>query len=227
MMIEVLPDAQSVARRGAQWIAAQAREAIAARGRFILGVSGGTTPSLMFRELARDDVDWDRVDVVQVDERVAPTGDRDRNLTALYESLRESPRAIARIHAMPVESAEFADGTAQYSDLLESIAGSPPVLDVVHLGLGADGHTASLVPGDPVLEVAESDVAWTGEYMGRQRMTLTFPMLNRARQVLWLVTGSQKADALSRLRGSDRSIPAGRIRQNAALVFADRAAAGQ
>jgi 6-phosphogluconolactonase len=225
MTIEVLADTRSVARRGAQWIAAQASSAIAARGRFALGVSGGTAPSVMFRELASEDVNWDCVDIVQMDERLAPAGDRDRNLTMLRESLSAAPRAIARIHPMPMANAP-AEGAARYVKVLESIGGVPPVLDVAHLGLGADGHTASLVPGDPVLDVADADVAWTGEYQGRRRMTLTFPLLNRARQILWVVTGVEKAPALVRLLKGDPAIPAGRVRPHAALVLADRAAAG-
>ncbi len=226
MTIEILPDAEAVARRGAVWILAQARAAIAARGKFVLAVSGGTTPWMMLRALASEDLNWVAVDIVQVDERVAPAGSSERNLTALRESLSASPPALSRIHAMPVESTHLADGAAEYAKLLRAIAGSPPVLDVAHLGLGADGHTASLVPGDPVLEVSDADVACSREYMGRRRMTLTYPILNRARQILWLVTGAQKVDALARLRNGDGSIPAGRIRPDAALVLADRAAAG-
>jgi 6-phosphogluconolactonase len=227
MTIEILPDAHSVARRGAQWIAEQARTAIAARGQFVLGVSGGTTPSPMLRELALAKMNWHCVDIIQVDERVAPAGDADRNLTALCENLGGMPRATARIHAMPVESEDLADAAKRYSKLLESVAGTPPVLDLAQLGLGADGHTASLVPGDPALDVADADVAWVREYQGRARLTLTYPILNRARQVLWLVTGSEKAGALARLLKGDRSIPAGRVRLDAALVLADRAAAGR
>ena len=111
--------------------------------------------------------------------------------------------------------------------MLEEIAGSPPVLDLVHLGLGPDGHTASLVPGDPVLKVADRDVAITGVYQGRQRMTLTYPMINRSRNILWVVTGAEKVPMLKRLRDADVSIPAGRIRQDPALILADRAAAGE
>jgi 6-phosphogluconolactonase/glucosamine-6-phosphate isomerase/deaminase len=162
-----------------------------------------------------------------VDERVAPEGDPDRNLSHLYESLLEhAPVRREQIYAMPVEVPELETAAERYAGTLKSIAGSPPVLDLVHLGLGPDGHTASLVPGDPVLNVTDSDVALTGVYQGRRRMTLTYQMLNRARSVLWLVTGKDKVTALARLRAGDVSIPAGRIQRGNALVLADQAAAG-
>jgi 6-phosphogluconolactonase len=127
---------------------------------------------------------------------------------------------------MPVESPDLEAAAAQYALTLQEIAGSPPVLDLAHLGLGPDGHTASLVPGDPVLDVTDADVAATGRaYQGRRRMTLTYPILNRSRRILWLVTGSEKVAMLARLRTGDRSIPAGRVSQDRALVLADRAAA--
>jgi 6-phosphogluconolactonase len=167
------------------------------------------------------------VHVVQVDERVAPAGDPDRNLAHLRESLLEhAPLSPERIHAMPVESSNLQTACEEYASTLRAIAGSPPVLDLVHLGLGPDGHTASLVPGDPVLEVNDADVALTGVYQGRRRMTLTYPILNRSRLVLWLVTGSEKAGMLLRLRAGDTQIPAGRIRADHARVLADRTAAG-
>jgi 6-phosphogluconolactonase len=100
------------------------------------------------------------------------------------------------------------------------------VLDLVHLGLGPDGHTASLVPGDSVLDVTDTDVALAGPYQGRRRMTLTYPALDRARRILWLVTGEEKVLMLARLRDGDTSIPAGRVSQHHALVLADRAAVG-
>jgi 6-phosphogluconolactonase len=128
---------------------------------------------------------------------------------------------------MPVESPDLEAAAEQYARTLRSIAGSPPVLDLIHLGLGPDGHTASLVPGDPVLEVVQADVGVTNPYLGRRRMTLTYPTINRARRLLWLVTGSEKTAMLARLRGGDPSIPAGRVRQERALVLADRAAAGE
>jgi len=228
MKIEVYADAESVAREAARLVAAQARAAVAARGSFVMAVSGGHTPWQMLRALAGEDVPWDALHVAQVDERVAPTGDPDRNLTHLRESLLEhAPLRPERIHAMPVESSNLQAACEEYALTLRAIAGSPPVLDLVHLGLGPDGHTASLVPGDPVLEVKDTDVALTGLYHGRRRMTLTYPILNRSRRVLWLVTGSEKAGMLPRLRVGDAQIPAGRVRADHALVLADRTAAGR
>lgn len=228
MKLEVFDDADSVARAAAATIAADARAAIAARGRFALAVSGGHTPWIMLRALAGEDIPWAGVHVYQVDERVAPDGHPDRNLTHLRESLlQHAPLRPEQIHAMPVEAADLEAAAAEYARTLWEIAGSPPVLDLVHLGLGPDGHTASLVPGDPVLDIADRDVAVTGVYQGRRRMTLTYPALNRARRVLWVVTGSEKVDMLRRLRDGDVSIPAGRIRREQALLLADRAAVRQ
>src|SRR5215475_3802433 len=176
MKIEVYADAESVARKAAELVAAEARVAVANRGLFVMAVSGGKTPWLMLRELAQEEVPWNAVHVVQVDERVAPSGHADRNLTHLRESLLEhAPLRPEQIHAMPVESADLEAACTQYALTLESIAGSPPVLDLVHLGLGPDGHTASLVPDDPVLNVRDADVALTNPYQGRRRMTLTYP----------------------------------------------------
>ena len=228
MKIRVLADADAVASEAAKLIAAEARAAVAARGRFVFAVSGGHTPWQMLRALANEDVPWKNVHLVQVDERVAPAGHADRNLTHLCESLLEqAPLRPEQIYALPVEDKDLEGAAASYAQTLREIAGTPPVLDLAHLGLGPDGHTASLLPGDPVCEVTDADVALTGVYQGRRRMTLTYPMLNRSRRILWLVTGAEKAGMLVRLRKGDVSIPAGRIRQDKALVLADRAAAGQ
>ena len=228
MKIEVYPDAESVARKAAELVAAKARDAVANRGSFVMAVSGGHTPWLMLRDLAQEDVPWNSVHVVQVDERVAPPGHPDRNLTHLRESLLEhAPLRPEQIHAMPVESPDLDAAAAQYAETLTRISGSPPVLDLVHLGLGPDGHTASLVPGDPVLGINNADVGLTGLYQQRRRMTLTYPIINRSRYVLWLVTGSEKAGMLPRLRAGDSSIPAGRVRAGHAVILADRAAIGQ
>jgi 6-phosphogluconolactonase len=226
MKVEVFSDADAVARQAAALIATEARAAVAARGRFVLAVSGGHTPWAMLRALSNEDVPWPSVYLTQVDERVAPAGDPDRNLTHIRESLH-APLRPEQILAMPVEAPDLQAAVARYAASLQEIAGSPPVLDLVHLGLGPDGHTASLVPGDRVLEVTDADVALTGIYQGRRRMTLTYPMINRARRILWLVTGSEKVEMLGRLRKGDALIPAGRIRQDQAIVFADQAAAQQ
>lgn len=227
MRMDVLVDAEAVAKRAAAVIAEEAGAAVAARGRFLLAVSGGRTPWILLRALATEAVPWEHVHVVQVDERVAPAGHPDRNLTHLRESLLEhAPLRPGHIHAMPVETPDLEAAAARYARTLREIAGAPPVLDLALLGLGADGHTASLVPGDPVLMVADRDVAITGVYQGRRRMTLTYPMLDRSRYILWVVTGAEKVSMLKRLQDGDASIPAGRIRRDPARILADRAAAG-
>lgn len=216
--LEIVRDAQAVGRRGAELLAAAARDAASAHGSFALAVSGGRTPLAMFAALADEDVPWPRVGIWQVDERIAPSGDPDRNLTGLLESLPESGRE--RVRPMPVDEPDLERAAEAYAAAL------PPVFDLVHLGLGDDGHTASLIPGDPVLEVSDRDVAITGEYRGRRRVTLTFPVLDRAERVLWLVTGADKAVPLRRVLEGDRSIPGGRVATPRQVVIADRDAAG-
>src|SRR5437016_2096162 len=226
MDVRIFADEASVAREAATMIAAEARAAIAARGVFVMAVSGGRTPWVMLRELASEDVPWNAVHFVQVDERVAPAGDPERNLTHLQESLLgQTSLQPEQIHAMPVEASALDAAAARYATTLQEISGSPPVLDLVHLGLGPDGHTASLVPGDPFLNVADADVALTASYQGRRRMTLTYPILNRSRRVLWLVTGRDKAEMVGHLFAGDASIPAGRVNSDHAVVLVDREAA--
>jgi len=215
--LAVVPDAEAAAHRAAEVVAEIARSAIEERGAFALAVSGGRSPSLMFADLAARDVPWEQVGIWQVDERVAPDGDPDRNLTGLLENLPPEGRGVVR--PMSVTDDDLDAAGDRYS------ASLPERFDLVHLGLGDDGHTASLVPGDAVLEVVDRDVAVTGEYRGRRRMTLTYPLLERQPLVLWLVTGEDKAAALPRLLAADPSIPAGRIRAARQLVVADRAAA--
>lgn len=224
MTLDRCDTAGDAAVAAADLIAARARAAVAARGQFVWAVSGGRTPALMLRALARADVPWHSVHVVQVDERIAPAGHVDRNLTGLRENLIELVGLTAdRVHAMPVESADLDSAATSYAQALSAIAGVPPVLDLVHLGIGPDGHTASLFPGDAVLDVADVDVAVTGVCLGRRRMTLTLPMVNRSREILWVVTGADKAPMLARLLAGDQSIPAGRVDQVNARVIADRA----
>jgi 6-phosphogluconolactonase len=226
MKTEVQPDDDAAAREAAAIIAADARAAILSRGRFLIAVSGGHTPWMMLRALADEQLPWESVHVFQVDERVAPASDPDRNLVHLRESLLDhAPMPADNIHAMPVEAADLDRAAEQYARTLQEVAGVQPLIDLVHLGLGPDGHTASLVPGDPVLDVTDADVAVTGAYEGRRRMTLTFPIINRSLRVLWLVTGGEKAGILARLCGGDPSVPASRVRRDRALIVADRAAA--
>jgi 6-phosphogluconolactonase len=213
---EVRVTADAVASAAAGYVAARAQAAVAEHGRFTFAVSGGHTPWAMFAALAQEDVPWPKVELFQVDERVAPEGDSSRNLTHLRESIGDAP---ARVYPMPVNDADLDAAAASYA------ASLPERFDLVHLGLGPDGHTASLVPGDPVLSVTGALVAVTQPYQGQQRMTLTYPALARAGQLLWLVTGADKRDPLARLLAGDQSIPAGRVRAARSLVLADAAAA--
>jgi 6-phosphogluconolactonase len=216
--VEVLPDAEAVASQAATEVATIAREVVDARGRFTFAVSGGRTPWSMFSALRTIDVPWERVELFQVDERVAPPGSPDRNLTHLIASL--PPLAVGQVHALPVNDDDLDAAADRYAREL------PDRFDLVHLGLGPDGHTASLVPGDPVLEITARAVASTQPYQQNRRMTLTYPTLNRAERVLWLVTGPEKVDALKKLRAGDRSIPAGRVEAADQCVLCDAAAAG-
>jgi 6-phosphogluconolactonase len=215
--LEVLPDAGAAALRGAELIAETAGEAIAARGSFALAASGGTDPWEMYRQLAEFEIEWERVEVFQVDERVVPDGDPDRNLTHLLESLPEA--AGDRVRPMPVTDEDLEGAAARYAEQL------PDSLDLVHLGLGPDGHTASLVPGDRVLDIDDRRVAITGPYQGHRRMTITYSELERARRIFWLVTGESKREALGWLLARDGTIPAGRVQAHESIVIADEAAA--
>jgi 6-phosphogluconolactonase len=217
--LEVFDDADAVHRRGAEVIAAAAREDISERGHFALAVSGGRDPWPMFSQLEDFDLDWTQIEVFQVDERVAPAGSDERNLTHLVESL--SIGAQGSIRPMPVTDDDLEAAADRYA------ASLPDAIDLAHLGIGPDGHTASLVPNDPVLEVTDRRVAVTsGEYQGARRMTLTYPELHRTRRLLWVITGGEKAEALRKLLGRDPSIPAGRVDPGGdSLILADRAAA--
>ena len=201
MKISVFDNDDGVALAAARMIAAEARRAVAERGIFTFAVSGGKTPWTMLKDLASEDLPWLKVHLFQIDERIAPIGDSDRNLT----------------HPM--------EGAKEYEQTIRKLCGTPPVLDLAHLGLGPDGHTASLVPGDAVLDVVGRDVALTGVYQGRRRMTLTFEMINRSRMILWLATGEAKVPMIARLQRADQSIPAGKIIQENAFLLTDTAAA--
>jgi 6-phosphogluconolactonase len=219
--VETCADADAASRRGAELIAAAARTAVVERGAFTLAISGGSSPWPMFERLAADpEMPWSQTAVFQVDERVAPDGDPDRNWTRAGRTLPLDRLAAA--HPMPVTASDVEAAARDYEALV------PDPLDLVHLGLGPDGHIASLVPGDPVLAADDRRVAVTAStYEGRRRMTLTYPALNAARRIVWLVVGEGPRDALARLRAGNESLPAGRVRRDRAVVVCDRAAAGE
>lgn len=221
MKLETI-DETTLPQRAAERVAETAHRAVADRGRFAVAFSGGRTPGGMFAALAELDLPWDRTHVCQVDERAAPDGHPDRNATMLRARLLDHvPVPASQVHLMPAADADLDTAAHAYAAELRGVCGDPPVLDLVHLGLGGDGHTASLVPGDPVVDVTDRDVAATGVYDGRRRLTLTFPALNRARRILWLVSGADRAEALAALVHGDPTIPAGRVARSQAEVLTD------
>ena len=212
-----------VAFAAAAHIAARARAAASGHGAFCIALSGGRTPWKMLERLVGLELPWDRIHVFQVDERVAPYGDADRNATKLTAILRASNLPYANLHLMPVTDEDRGRGCDAYSQVMARHTRDGR-LDLVHLGLGEDGHTASLVPGDRVVDVADRDVAMAGPYQGRLRMTLTRAAIDKAAERMWVVTGASKAEMLARLQAGDATIPAGRITRRNSIVFADDAA---
>ena len=205
-------------------VAARARAAVSGHGRFCVALSGGRTPWKMLERLVELDLPWNGIHVFQVDERVAPDDDADRNATKLAAILGASGLPDVNLHLMPVTGEDPDRSCNAYSQTIARHTREGR-LDLVHLGLGEDGHTASLVPGDPVLDLTGRDVAMAGPYQGRLRMTLTRPAIDRATERMWVVTGASKAEMLARLRAGDETIPAGRVTHRNSVVFADEAAA--
>jgi 6-phosphogluconolactonase len=217
--LEVAGDEKAASRRAAELIAAAGGEAEAERNQFAFAMSGGRSPWAMLAILGElEEMPWSKTELFQVDERVASPGSPDRNLTHMVLGLSMEHQPALR--PMPVTQRDLEAAAREYESSL------PERLDLVHLGLGPDGHTASLVPGDPVLEVSDRRVALTGEYQGHPRMTLTYPALDDARRIVWLVTGPDKVEPLQKLLAGDESIPAGRVRNENVIVIADEAAAG-
>jgi len=226
MQSEVHANREAVADAGARRIADAARRAIAARGRCLLALSGGRTPWLMLERLRALELRWDRVFLTQVDERIAPAGHPDRNWSHITDALlAHVPIPAAQLLPMPVEASDLEAAAAAHARRLAELAGAPPVFDLVHLGLGVDGHTASLLPGDRALDMRSEWVALAGPYQGLRRMTLTLPVLSAAREILWLVTGAEKAAMRARLEQGDPAIPAGRVAPERARLLVDAAAA--
>jgi 6-phosphogluconolactonase len=218
--LEVVADERAAARRAAELIAVAGREAAEARGPFGFAMSGGRSPWAMLAILGElEEMPWEATELFQVDERIASPGSEDRNLTHMVLGLSMDHQSTLR--PMPVTQRDLDAAARDYEGSL------PERLDLVHLGLGPDGHTASLVPGDPVLEVGDRRVAVTETaYQDHRRMTLTYPAIDEARRILWLVTGAEKREALARLLAGDDSIPAGRVRNEAITIVADEAATG-
>ncbi|HEX7061263.1 MAG TPA: 6-phosphogluconolactonase [Woeseiaceae bacterium] len=224
MKIHIEPDADRLALECAGWMAGQVRLGLAERDTFSLALSGGRGPHGMFEALAREKVPWSRVHLFQVDERAAPADSPDRNLTAIRSLLAERVAIPpGNVHPMPVEQDDLEAAAREYADTLARVLGPGAILDLVHLGLGEDGHTASLLPGDPVAG-SERTVIVSREYGGFRRMSLNYTVLSDARQRVWLVTGTAKSEMLLRAMDGDVTIPAGRIRREDTLFFADQAA---
>jgi 6-phosphogluconolactonase len=217
--LEVCADEKAAARRAAELIAAIGAAAAAERNVFSLAMSGGRSPWAMLAILGEEEqMPWDKAELFQVDERIASPGSEDRNLTHMVLGLSMDHQATLR--PMPVTQRDLEGAARDYENTL------PAPFDCIHLGLGPDGHTASLVSGDPVLEVSDRRVALTETaYQGHRRMTLTYPALNEARQIVWLITGPDKVDALAKLMAGDASIPAGRVENANMTVVVDAAAA--
>jgi len=222
LAVEVLENAERVAARAAELLATYLTADAARQGAATLALSGGRTPQSVLERLATIELPWSRVAVFQVDERIAPLGHADRNRTQASSALaRPLARHAASFHRMPVEESNLDAAAERYADALRAAAGSPAALGTVHLGLGADGHTASLFPGSPLVEEGSRAVVVTEPYLGRRRMTLTLPVLNRARRILWIVTGADKRAALARLVAGDANLVGSRVRREGARVLAD------
>lgn len=217
----VLPDPDAASRRAAEVVVAAGEDSIEARSEFMLALSGGKTPWAMIGLLGEmEGMPWEATRIFQVDERVAPPGDDARNLTHLVQMLSLDHQSTLR--PMPVTSRDLELSAAEYEVHV------PENIDLVHLGLGPDGHTASLVPNDSVLDVDDRRVAMTDTiYQGHRRMTLTYPALTAARQILWLVVGEAAREPLAKLLAGDKSIPAARVENENMVVVADEAAAGR
>jgi 6-phosphogluconolactonase len=229
--VQITEDEGAAAHIAADLLAHAVLGAHDARGRAVIALSGGRGPEPMLADLAARHLPWSTVTVLQVDERVVPDGSAERNLGLIERTLGRVVPA-SNIHPMPVsdaagqplEGAALEQAADAYAAVVEEVCGG--VIDCAHLGLGPDGHTASLVPDDAVLSEGHRAVAVTGApYQGCRRMTLTYPALAAARSLVWLVTGDDKADMVPRLVRADATVPGGRVRADRAILVVDHAAA--
>ena len=227
MKLEVFPTPEAVAQKATKIIAELAQERIRSTGTFLFAMSGGTTPWKVLRQLADTTLTWEAIELFQVDERIAPAGDPQRNLTKINENLLNPIAPLqAQVHAIPVELSPPESAAEKYAQSLRERCGNPPILDLIHLGLGEDGHTASLLPGDPARK-SLAPVTVTMQYQSLRRITMTYPTLNAARQRLWIITGARKRSMLERLYHDDSRIPAGLVERRNSIILADKEAAGK
>jgi 6-phosphogluconolactonase len=214
-------DVAAAERAASRYLAMRLGEATRERGRATFAISGGRTPWGLFGQLASQDVDWGAVHLFQVDERIAPGHPEASN----WERFRANPLAQripdTQQHAMPVWIDDAQAAARHYETTLISGTGEPPTLDVVHLGIGADGHTASLFADDPLSQESGRWVGVSRIHERYRRLTLTLPTLNRARCVVWFATGAERRNALTRLAAGDPSIPASLVQRDRATCFVD------
>jgi 6-phosphogluconolactonase len=228
---EVLNDPERLAQRAAEWLAAAAK---ASRDRFVVALSGGSTPKRMYQILAGMDLPWQRTHWFWGDERFVPPDDVLSNYRMAREALFDhAPVPAANIHPVPTQGLEPEAAAAAYEAELKRFYGgerldpAQPVFDITLLGLGPDGHTASLFPGTAVLAERHKWVAAVIGAKDEARITFTYPLLESSRHIAFLVAGAEKRRMLGLLLGGDREIPAGRLSKEHAQVFADSAATGR
>lgn len=237
--VVVLPTASAVAGAAADRVVSVARNAIRRRGRFCVALSGGSTPRATYDLLVSrprvDAVDWSRAEFFWADERAVPLDHRDSNFGAAKEHLLDHLPGIKRdaIHRMPADEPDRDAAAERYEAEIARVFGvspgapRPPAFDLIWLGMGADGHTASLFPGSTALgERRRWVVATWAPGPAAWRMTLTQPLINAARTVLFVVTGADKASGLRSVESGSRELPAARIRARSTLFLVDALAAG-
>jgi 6-phosphogluconolactonase len=232
--VEIAPDPVALARKAAHWLV---ERMMAAPSDFRLSLSGGSTPRGLYALLGSDEfkasVPWDKLELFWGDERFVPPDDKESNYRMARETLlNRAPMSADRIHPIPTDGTPD-DAARRYEALLKKIYGADqfdpgrPLFDVILLGLGADGHTGSLLPGQPVLQEKTRWVEAVAQGRPEARITLTYPAIESSGVMAFLVAGADKAPAVKGARAGDQALPAARLRpQGEAIWFLDRAAAG-